>query len=52
MIKVLIPGSFDPITIGHLDLIQRASNMFDKVYIGVMVNDSKNYLFLLKKEYL
>lgn len=45
MSKVLIPGSFDPITIGHLDLIKRSSMMFDEVYVGVMNNESKNYLF-------
>lgn len=47
MIKALIPGSFDPITIGHVDLIKRAAKIFDEVYVGVMVNKDKNYLFNL-----
>lgn len=47
MIKTLIPGSFDPITIGHVDLIKRAAKIFDEVYVGVMVNKDKNYLFNL-----
>lgn len=39
------PGSFDPITKGHLDMIDRAAKIFDKVIVCVMVNSSKNYLF-------
>lgn len=39
------PGSFDPITRGHLDIIQRAATVFDKLIVCVMVNNSKNYLF-------
>ncbi|MBQ1994465.1 MAG: pantetheine-phosphate adenylyltransferase [Lachnospiraceae bacterium] len=37
----VFPGSFDPVTVGHLDLIQRASVMFDKVVIGVLNNSAK-----------
>ena len=36
------PGSFDPITLGHLDIIQRAAACFDKVYVCVMANCAKN----------
>ena len=43
--KVMYPGSFDPITIGHVDLIERCSTMFDEVVVAIMVNDSKNYVF-------
>ena len=43
--KVLYPGSFDPITSGHVDLIERCSSMFDEVIVAIMVNDSKHYLF-------
>ncbi len=44
--KVAIyPGSFDPITSGHLNIIQRASNIFDKLIVCVMVNSSKTPLF-------
>ncbi len=39
------PGSFDPITYGHLDIIERASKVFDKVYISVLRNSSKQGLF-------
>lgn len=39
------PGSFDPCTNGHLDIITRASGLFDKVVVAVLVNDSKNPLF-------
>ena len=39
------PGSFDPITLGHLDIIQRASLMFDKVIVAVLVNPGKNPSF-------
>lgn len=45
MIKVMYPGSFDPITIGHIDLIERCSRMFDEVIVALMVNDEKHYLF-------
>ena len=44
--KVAIyPGSFDPITSGHLNIIRRAANIFDKVIVCVMVNSGKNPLF-------
>lgn len=43
MRKILYPGSFDPLTNGHLDLIKRASKLFDEVIVGVAVNRSKNY---------
>lgn len=39
------PGSFDPVTNGHLDIIQRSSSIFDKVVVGVLNNASKNPLF-------
>lgn len=39
------PGSFDPITVGHLDLIQRAAAMFDQVVVCVMVNGEKRPMF-------
>lgn len=41
----ICPGSFDPITMGHLDIISRASKMFDKVIVLVMKNVTKNYCF-------
>jgi pantetheine-phosphate adenylyltransferase len=39
------PGSFDPVTLGHLDIIKRASQIFDKLYVCVMVNSTKNPMF-------
>ncbi len=39
----LIPGSFDPITLGHVDIIERAAKISDKVYVAVMNNDSSKY---------
>lgn len=41
----LYPGSFDPVTLGHLDVIKRASKLFDKLYVAVMVNVDKTTLF-------
>lgn len=49
MKKILYPGSFDPLTNGHLDLIKRASRLFDEVIVGVAVNHSKKY-FLSQEE--
>jgi pantetheine-phosphate adenylyltransferase len=43
--RVVCPGSFDPITFGHLDIIERASKMFDEVVIAVLVNKTKSTLF-------
>ena len=43
--KVLIPGSFDPPTNGHIDVITRCSKVFDEVLVGVIVNPSKDSLF-------
>lgn len=45
MSKVVCPGSFDPITFGHLDIIERASKLFDEVVIAVLVNKTKTTLF-------
>ena len=43
--KVLIPGSFDPPTNGHIDVIKRCAKVFDEVLVGVVVNPSKKSLF-------
>ena len=48
--KVAIyPGSFDPITSGHLNIIQRAANIFDELIVCVMVNAGKNPMFTLEE---
>lgn len=41
----LYPGSFDPITFGHLDILERATNLFDKVLVTVAVNHRKSAIF-------
>jgi pantetheine-phosphate adenylyltransferase len=43
------PGSFDPITYGHLDIIKRGANVFDRVYIGVLNNSAKSPLFTVEE---
>ena len=45
----IFPGSFDPITLGHLDIIKRAAACFDKVYVCVMTNCVKNPMFEAEK---
>ena len=45
MAKAIYPGSFDPITNGHIDIIERTSKMFDKVIVGVLKNSAKEPLF-------
>ncbi|MFF9089522.1 pantetheine-phosphate adenylyltransferase [Streptomyces sp. NPDC014991] len=45
MRRAVCPGSFDPITNGHLDIIARASRLYDEVYVAVMINKSKKGLF-------
>lgn len=49
MTTAVYPGSFDPITYGHLDIIKRASEVFDKVVVGVLKNQTKNPLFTLEE---
>ena len=44
-VVALYPGSFDPITNGHLDLIQRGSALFDKLIVGILRNEEKKVLF-------
>ncbi|MCS7151867.1 MAG: pantetheine-phosphate adenylyltransferase [Endomicrobia bacterium] len=46
---VVYPGSFDPPTNGHIDLIERASRIFDKVIILIMVNIQKSYTFTVEE---
>lgn len=43
------PGSFDPVTYGHLDIIHRAAKVFDKLIVAVLNNSSKNPLFTLEE---
>ena len=50
MSVAIFPGSFDPITKGHVDIINQAAAIFDKVYVVVMVNTAKNIFSQMKKE--
>ena len=45
MKTAIYPGSFDPITFGHIDIVERAATLFDKVILGVAESKSKNPLF-------
>lgn len=45
MRKAIYPGSFDPVTYGHIDIIERASKIFDTLYVGVLSNPGKTPLF-------
>ena len=45
MIKAIYPGTFDPITVGHLDVIERAAKIYDQLIIAVMENRSKTCTF-------
>lgn len=49
MKTAIYPGSFDPITSGHLNIIRRAANIFDKLIVCVMVNAGKNPMFTLQE---
>jgi len=49
MTKVVCPGSFDPVTNGHLDIIERAARLFDEVVVSVLVNESKQGLFTIEE---
>ena len=49
MTKVVCPGSFDPVTNGHLDIIGRASRLFDEVVVAVLVNENKQGLFSIEE---
>ena len=45
----VFPGSFDPITLGHLDILERSIPLFDEIIIGVGTNSEKKYMFPLSK---
>ena len=48
-IVAVYPGSFDPLTNGHIDIIQRGSRLFDRIIVGVLINLEKSPLFTLKE---
>ena len=49
MKRAIYPGSFDPVTFGHLDIIERASKIVDELVVGVLNNSLKNSLFSLEE---
>ena len=49
MTVAMYPGSFDPVTRGHLDIIKRSSRMFDKVIVAVLINSAKHPLFTVEE---
>ena len=48
MRRAIFPGSFDPITLGHVDIINRALPLFDEIIIAIGINADKKYMFTLK----
>lgn len=49
MKKAIYPGSFDPLTLGHMDIIERSSKIVDELVVGVLNNSAKNSLFSLEE---
>lgn len=49
MRKAVFPGSFDPITLGHFDIIQRGVTLFDEVIVAIGINADKKYMFSLEQ---
>ena len=49
MKTAIYPGSFDPVTLGHYDIIERASKIFDKLIVGVLINSAKSPLFSVEE---
>ncbi len=45
----VFPGSFDPITVGHVDIVRRAASLFDKVIVAIGINSQKKYLYSLEE---
>ncbi len=45
----IVPGSFDPISNGHINIVKRAAQTYDKVYLAVMINDAKEYMFTMEQ---
>lgn len=51
MVKAVYPGSFDPVTNGHIDVIKRAAAIVDEVVVGILVNKGKTPLFTTEERY-
>ena len=49
MKRAVYAGSFDPVTLGHLDIIQRSAEIFDEIIVGVLMNSAKSPLFSVEE---
>lgn len=49
MRRAVYPGSFDPVTFGHLDIIERSANLVDELIVGVLINHAKTPLFSVEE---
>ena len=49
MLRAVYPGSFDPVTFGHLDIITRSAKLVDELIVGVLVNNAKSPLFFVEE---
>ena len=49
MVTAIYPGSFDPVTRGHLDIIKRAAKINDKLIVAVLINSAKDPLFTIEE---
>tara|TARA_R110002049_G_scaffold3795_5_gene27621 strand:+ start:95767 stop:96222 length:456 start_codon:yes stop_codon:yes gene_type:complete len=49
MKRAIFPGSFDPITLGHYDIIKRGVTLFDEIIVAIGINADKNYMFSLEE---
>lgn len=49
MKRAIFPGSFDPITLGHYDIIKRGVKLFDEVVVAIGINSDKNYMFTIQE---
>ena len=47
--RAVCPGSFDPVTLGHLDIVERASKIYDEVVVAVLINKKKSSLFTVEE---
>ncbi|SFU62573.1 Phosphopantetheine adenylyltransferase [Pustulibacterium marinum] len=49
MKRAIFPGSFDPVTLGHFDIIKRGSELFDEIIVAIGINADKNYMFTIEE---
>ena len=48
--KVIVTGSFDPITVGHIDVIKQISDKYDEIYVVALINEKKSYMFTMEQK--